>query len=87
MPLLGDVRLTSVKAILGHTDWMSEPLISYKRHRFPHRRLSLTLFGCTFRFPLSLRLVAELLLERGIVVSYETVRVWAQRFGPDYPGA
>jgi putative transposase len=33
-----------------------------------------------FRFPLSLRLVEELLLERGIVVSYETVRVWAQKF-------
>jgi hypothetical protein len=27
-----------------------------------------------FRFPLSLRLVEELLLERGIVVSYETIR-------------
>jgi putative transposase len=37
-----------------------------------------------YRFPLSLRLVEELLLERGIVVSYETVRVWAHKFGRDY---
>jgi putative transposase len=31
-----------------------------------------------------LRLVEEMLLERGIVVSYETVRRWAMKFGPDY---
>jgi putative transposase len=37
-----------------------------------------------FRFPLSLRLVEEMLLERGMVVSYETVRRWALKFGPDY---
>jgi putative transposase len=41
--------------------------------------------GCLyFRFPLSLRLVEEMLLERGILVSYETVRRWALKFGPDY---
>jgi transposase-like protein len=33
---------------------------------------------------LSLRLVEEMLLERGIVVSYETIRCWAKKFGPDY---
>jgi putative transposase len=33
---------------------------------------------------LSLRLVEEMLLERGIVVSYETVRRWAKKFGRDY---
>jgi putative transposase len=37
-----------------------------------------------FRFPLSLRLVEEMLLERGILVSYETVRRWALKFGPVY---
>jgi putative transposase len=31
-----------------------------------------------------LRLVEEMLLERGIVVSHETVRRWALKFGPDY---
>jgi putative transposase len=34
------------------------------------------------RFPLSLRNVEDLLHERGIDVSYETVRYWWQRFGP-----
>jgi putative transposase len=37
-----------------------------------------------YRFPSSLRLVEEMLLERGIVVSYETIRRWGQTFGPDY---
>jgi putative transposase len=37
-----------------------------------------------FRFPLSLRLIEEMLLERGVVVSYETVQRWAMKFGPDY---
>ena len=33
-----------------------------------------------FRFPLSLRLVEEMLLEFGIMASYETVRRWALKF-------
>jgi putative transposase len=33
---------------------------------------------------LSLRLVEEMLLERGIVVSYETIRRWGRKFGPQY---
>ena len=34
------------------------------------------------RFPLSLRNVEDLLFERGIDLSYETVRSWWNRFGP-----
>ncbi|NDW46690.1 IS6 family transposase [Ruegeria sp. PrR005] len=34
------------------------------------------------RFPLSLRNVEDLLHERGVDVSHETVRFWWQRFGP-----
>ena len=34
------------------------------------------------RFPLSLRQVEDLLYERGIDISYETVRYWWNRFGP-----
>ncbi|WP_374190702.1 IS6 family transposase [Rhizobium rhizogenes] len=37
-----------------------------------------------FRFPLSLRLVEEMLLERGVVVSYETIRRWGFKFGAAY---
>jgi putative transposase len=34
------------------------------------------------RFPLSLRNVEDLLFERGIDISHETVRYWSNRFGP-----
>ena len=34
------------------------------------------------RFPLSLRNVEDLLRERGIDVSHETIRFWWNRFGP-----
>ena len=34
------------------------------------------------RYPLSLRNVENLLAERGIDISHETVRFWANRFGP-----
>jgi putative transposase len=62
---------------------MSKPPISYKRRRFPPQIITHAVW-LYFRFPLSLRLVEELLLERGIVVSYETVRRWALKFGPEY---
>jgi hypothetical protein len=58
---------------------MSKP-ISYKRHRFPPEIIAHAVW-LYFRFPLSLRLVEELLLERGIVLSYETVQRWALKFG------
>jgi transposase-like protein len=37
-----------------------------------------------FRFPLGLRMVEELLAARGIIVSHETVRQWARRFGQPF---
>ena len=37
-----------------------------------------------FRFPLSLRMVEEMLAARGIEVSHETVRQWAMKFGQDF---
>ncbi|WP_239468520.1 IS6 family transposase [Microvirga arvi] len=57
--------------------------VSYKRHRFPPEIIAHAVW-LYFRFPLSLRLVEEMLLERGILVSYETVRRWALKFGPAY---
>ncbi len=62
---------------------MTLPSVSYRRHRFPPAIIAHAVW-LYFRFPLSLRLVEEMLLERGIVVSYETVRRWAGKFGPDY---
>ena len=38
------------------------------------------------RFPLSLRNVEDLLFERGIDISHETVRMWWNRFGPLFAG-
>ncbi|WP_430259866.1 IS6 family transposase [Neorhizobium sp. IRS_2294] len=62
---------------------MSKSPVSYKRHRFPPAVIAHAVW-LYFRFPLSLRLVEEMLLERGIVVSYETIRCWAKKFGSDY---
>ena len=47
-----------------------------------HRTLSAMLFGLYYRFTLSFRDVEELLSERGIDVSYESVRRWVIKFGP-----
>jgi putative transposase len=62
---------------------MNTPTVSYKRHRFPPQIIAHAVW-LYFRFPLGLRLVEEMLLERGIAVSYETIRRWGKKFGPDY---
>ena len=57
---------------------MNEPAAKYKNHRFPIEIVTHAI--CLYhRFGLSLREVEEMLLERGIVVSYETIRRWAKR--------
>lgn len=57
--------------------------ISYKRHRFPPdvSRHAVWLY---FRFTLSLRDVEELLAQRGVEVSYETMRCWTLKFGRQF---
>ncbi|AVC52500.1 DDE domain protein (plasmid) [Rhizobium leguminosarum bv. viciae] len=62
---------------------MTSSIISYKNHRFPPQIIARAVW-LYFRFPLSLRLVEEMLLERGIVVSYETIRRWCRKFGAAY---
>ena len=57
--------------------------ISYRRHRFPSEVIQQAVW-LYFRFPLSFRDVEDLLAERGIDVSYETVRRWALKFGRIY---
>ena len=52
----------------------------YHRHRFPPEVISYAVW-LYFRFPLSLRMVEEMLAARGICVTYETVRQWAKKFG------
>src|ERR671932_391172 len=55
--------------------------ISYRRHRFAPDVIGLAV-RLYLRFTLSLRDVEELLAERGLDVSYETVRRWVLKFGP-----
>jgi putative transposase len=52
----------------------------YKRHRFPGEVISHAVW-LYYRFLLSYRDVEDLLAERGIAVSYETVRRWCRKFG------
>jgi putative transposase len=56
---------------------------SYAGHRFPAEVISHAVW-LYFRFPLSLRMVEEMLAARGIIVSHETVRQWARKFGQDF---
>src|ERR671939_1087227 len=49
-------------------------------YRFPPELISHAVW-LYFRFPLSLRMVEEMLAARGIEVSHETVRQWARKFG------
>jgi len=62
---------------------MKKPTPSYQRHRFPSEIISHAVW-LYHRFCLSFREVEELLAKRGISVTYETVRQWCQKFGPDY---
>jgi putative transposase len=55
----------------------------YARHRFPAEVISYAIW-LYFRFPLSLRMVEEMLAARGILVSHETVRRWAVKFGQSF---
>ena len=56
----------------------------YKGHRYPPEIIA----HCVWlyhRFPLSFREVEELMLQRGVVVSYETIRQWCAKFGQASP--
>ena len=52
----------------------------YAGYRFPAEIIGHAVW-LYFRFPLGLRMVEELLAARGIIVSHETVRQWARKFG------
>ena len=54
----------------------------YLRHRFPPEIISHAVW-LYHRYCLSFRDVEDLLAERGIIVSYETIRPWCGKFGPD----
>jgi len=62
---------------------MKIPTPSYQRHRFSSEIISHAVW-LYHRFCLSFREVEELLAERGITVTYESVRQWCQKFGSAY---
>src|SRR5437764_10289049 len=55
--------------------------LSYRRHRFPPAVIQHAVW-VYLRFTLSYRDVEDLLAERGLDISYETVRSWVLKFGP-----
>ena len=57
--------------------------VSYARHRFPSAIIQHAVW-LYFRFALSYRDVEDMLADRGIDVSYETVRRWVLKFGATY---
>ena len=57
--------------------------VSYKGHRYPAEIIA----HCVWlyhRLPVSFREVEELMLVRGVIVTYETIRQWCAKFGPVY---
>jgi hypothetical protein len=55
----------------------------YRRHRFPPEIIGHCVW-LYFRFCLSYRDVEELMAERGVLLTYEAVRYWCQKFGQAY---
>src|SRR3954451_22852122 len=67
-------------SVAGMTPAAKSP---YAGYRFPGEVISHAVW-LYFRFPLSLRMVDEMLAARGIDVSHETVRQWARTFGQSF---
>ena len=62
---------------------MGKSTTMYKRHRFPPEIIQYAVW-LYHRFNLSQRDIEDLLAERGITVSYESIRLWCNKFGPIY---
>ena len=62
----------------GRVDVASSSL--YKGYRYPMELISHYVW-LYHRVPLSLREVEEMIMERGVIVSYETIRAWCRTFG------
>ena len=56
----------------------------YRGHRFPREIISECVW-LYFRFGVSFRDVEEMMAARGVLVSYETVRRWCDKFGKRMP--
>ncbi len=61
---------------------MKTKAVSYHGYRFPPEIISHAVW-LYYRFCLSFRDIEDLLAERGITVSYETIRQWSRKFGAE----
>ena len=64
-------------------DWSVAIAARYKGYRYPIEVIGHAVW-LYHRFALSLRDVEELMVARGVVVTYETIRSWCAKFGPGY---
>ena len=62
---------------------MNSPRSPYRGYRFPPEIISYCVW-LYFRFSVSYRDIEELMAERGVTVTYETIRAWCYKFGQDY---
>ena len=62
---------------------MDAPGPDYRGYRFPPEIISYCVW-LYFRFSVSYRDIEELMAERGVTVTHETIRAWCERFGRDY---
>ncbi len=62
---------------------MNTKTSNYHGYRFPPEIISHAVW-LYYRFCLSFRDVEDLLAERGVIVSYETIRQWSRKFSVDY---
>src|SRR5215469_9098166 len=65
---------------------MEMPAPSYRCHRYPPEIIAQCV-RLYYRFSLSYRDVEELMFERGVIVSYESIRRWCHKFGPFFAAA
>ena len=66
-----------------HTPLRRTSVSLYHRHRFPAEIISHSVW-LYFRFALSSRDVEEMLVMRGVTLSYETIREWCLKIGQTY---
>ena len=67
----------------GDNSWMTKQTSLYKRNRYPPDIIQYPVW-LYYRFNLSHRDIENLLAERGIAVSRESIRLWCNKFGPRY---
>src|SRR5208283_3587713 len=84
----GTVKLSGLRlgraGVVGYLPWMTTPRDPlYAGYRYPAELISYAVW-LYFRFPLSLRMVEEMLAARGISVTYETIRQWGLKFGREF---